>query len=1415
MDNKAFQPYVGPRPFTLQDQAIFFGREREASTLPSLIIAHREVLIYAQSGAGKTSLINTTVMPRLKAEGMEVFPVARVRAEIPRAVAPETIDNIYVFNALAGWSSQDPTTLASLTLAEFLRQETLLTDAYDHPLPRVLFFDQFEELFTFYPERMPDRRRFFEQVGEALHEDPQLHVVFAMREDYIAHLDSFAALLPEQLRTRYRLERLSKPSAIKAVIGPLSLPGSSRSYAPGVAEQLVEDLACIKIRSLEGELKTISGEYVEPVQLQVVCQNLWDSLGPQEQVITEEHLREAGDVRRVLTEFYEHRIAEVAKATRIRPRRLRRWFEQHLITEDGRRSTVDRGTTATGGLPNQAVDMLEDHHLIRAEWRAGGRWYEIVHDSFVEPILESNAPVWRRERLSRVARAIVALLVLTLAASAAVLAFGRHQDWLTTQRLAGNWVSMAVQALSDHNRPLALALAREAHAANPQPDMRLARVLAEAYAPGPRLPLAGHTAPVTDVALSPDGERALSASQDGWLILWDIENHQEIRRFRSPSSVIAVAFAGSDEVAVSVTDAQMTLWDVVHGEPLMALPDPSLEGSPATALEGSPATALEGAPITALEVSPDGRQALIGAEDGSLSLWDLKTGDELRRLEGYHARAISDIAFAAGGTQAVSASWEGSLVRWDLHTGEVLTEFALPPAHSDAVTRIALTADDRMITGGLDGALCIWDITWPEPIEECHTLDETGAYAVASLVVSPDGNTILAGLDSGELFVYTAGGLRQGTMSLEDHTFDRSAPIRDVEVLPGGNSAIVASGAGSLTIWDLGDERIRRFAPEHNDSVHGVAFSPDGRRALSGAGAVLTGEAQDTSMVLWDVATGEMIRRFDGHTDSVTNVVFSPDGRQALSASRDTTVIRWDLESGEVLSRLEGHADWAWDVAFSPDGQQALSVSRDATVLWWDLESGELLSRLEGHADWVNSVAFSPDGQQAVTGADDYRAIVWDLTTRQPAFQFDQHAAGVEDVGFSPDGNRIVAGSYDGSVYLWALDPDQDDSAPYRRLTRADRYPVRTVAFSPDGRMVAAGYTDGTIVLWDVERAEEADRVTIPLAGNIWSVAFSPDGSTVLFGDDQGNVSYWRLVVEPAHMAAAVAWARENRVPHQFSCDERTRYDLVACTPVPRQRLAAGQTVRGAVAPSLAEIWLFEGRAGQRVTISLREDNSGLDPILILVGPDGTELQYDDDGWGYPNAIIQDYRLPLDGTYTITALGFGSSSGAYALTLTDLELTTPTAAPTSTSPPQVVQQPITPGETVSGEILPGGRDLWSFEGAAGQRITITMREDDSGLDAVLILVGPDGAELRYDDDGWYGFNAIIQDYRLPLDGTYTITALGFGDSAGAYLLTLTDLELTTPTAAPTSTSPPQVVQQPITPGTGVGVVAWRSASVSR
>ena len=91
-----FQPYVGPRPFELKDKDIFFGREQEARDLLSLVIAHNVVLVYAESGAGKTSLLNARLIPMLKENGFEVFPVARVKGTPTEKIKNEDIQNIFV-----------------------------------------------------------------------------------------------------------------------------------------------------------------------------------------------------------------------------------------------------------------------------------------------------------------------------------------------------------------------------------------------------------------------------------------------------------------------------------------------------------------------------------------------------------------------------------------------------------------------------------------------------------------------------------------------------------------------------------------------------------------------------------------------------------------------------------------------------------------------------------------------------------------------------------------------------------------------------------------------------------------------------------------------------------------------------------------------------------------------------------------------------------------------------------------------------------------------------------------------------------------------------------------------------------------------------------------------------------------------
>jgi hypothetical protein len=83
MPDPTRNPYPGPRPFTSEKYHIFAGRDHEISELSSLIISHPAVLLYAQSGAGKTSLLHAGLAPTLNEKGVKLLPVARVGIPVP------------------------------------------------------------------------------------------------------------------------------------------------------------------------------------------------------------------------------------------------------------------------------------------------------------------------------------------------------------------------------------------------------------------------------------------------------------------------------------------------------------------------------------------------------------------------------------------------------------------------------------------------------------------------------------------------------------------------------------------------------------------------------------------------------------------------------------------------------------------------------------------------------------------------------------------------------------------------------------------------------------------------------------------------------------------------------------------------------------------------------------------------------------------------------------------------------------------------------------------------------------------------------------------------------------------------------------------------------------------------------------
>ncbi len=288
----------------------------------------------------------------------------------------------------------------------------------------------------------------------------------------------------------------------------------------------------------------------------------------------------------------------------------------------------------------------------------------------------------------------------------------------------------------------------------------------------------------------------------------------------------------------------------------------------------------------------------------------------------------------------------------------------------------------------------------------------------------------------------------------------------------------------------------------HTGFILALAFSPDGKRALSGS--------EDATVRLWEVATGREVRPLEGHSGDVLAVAFSPDGKRALSGGMDRTVRLWDLTSGRELRRLEGHTERVSSVAFSPDGKRALSGSWDQTMSLWDLETGKELFRLGGHGSYVSSVAFSPDGKRALSGSYDHTVRLWDLRTGKPLRVLEGSAKEVYSVAFAPDGRHALSGGNDGLVRLWDLETGRE----VRHFDGLGRAVIR-VAFSPDGGRVLAGGSQyegaGPILrVWETVNGRDLGHFG-GKTDTAWSLAFAPDGRHALSAGSDKTLRLWEL----------------------------------------------------------------------------------------------------------------------------------------------------------------------------------------------------------------------------------------------------------------------------------------------------------------
>ena len=683
-------PYVGPTAFTENDSTRFFGRTEETRELASLVIARRAVLLYAQSGSGKTSLLQASLIPELKRrKRVETFPIARVTGSDADLVS----GNLYVKNALA---KLFPDGSHGQTFSGAFGA-VLSADVKGRRQPHLVILDQFEEIFTFHPELTDQRKEFFKRLGECLETYPQLSLLLSMREDYLADLEVYACLLPDRIRTRMRLERLGVENSLEAIREPAAIAGMP--FAPGAAEELVDNLRRIRTGA-SGANGFALGLYVEPVQLQIVCRQLWSRLT--EDASRQQAQIDAGDIAKyanvddALIQFYRDSLAKAHQAG-VTERVLRRWFGERLITPAGTRGLVYRGERETEGLPNAAVDILRDCYIIRADLRGGNTWYELAHDRLVEPVREDNL-AWKAGYRNPVAEALergpdhlltgtglvdglrfekenpqeltpeerlflnksaeeekkakARRRTVVGIAAAVMLALSILAGWAVWEaRIAKQAAALAQarQLASESNSlfpaigdssPLAALLAIESMKRRPVMENYAALRQSTAFMTR-KVARLTHDGRVYSVAFSPDGKWVATGSEDKTARVMEAATGKEVARLAHVGPVNSVAFSPDGKwVATGSADKTARVMEAATGKEVARL--------------------THDGPVNSVAFSPDGRWVATGSDDKTARVMEAATGKELVRHRLAGRVRVMRVSFQGASTLMMATLEAGS-----------------------------------------------------------------------------------------------------------------------------------------------------------------------------------------------------------------------------------------------------------------------------------------------------------------------------------------------------------------------------------------------------------------------------------------------------------------------------------------------------------------------------------------------------------------------------------------------------------------------------------------------------------------------------------------------------------------------------------------------------------------------------------
>jgi len=612
-----------------------------------------------------------------------------------------------------------------------------------------------------------------------------------------------------------------------------------------------------------------------------------------------------------------------------------------------------------------------------------------------------------------------------------------------------------------------------------------------------------HTESMWALALTADGTRVMACCDDCTIKVWDLKTAKLLRRLHDPRTrdlgpyyahrpmTVAVTPDGTRVVSIS-DDYLVHVWELNSGKLLHSL----FHSRFARDEFEEPVKPKYRPSIMTLAITLDGTRVLSTSNDSMLNIWDLKSGKLIHSL--LQNEQVAVLALTPDGTHVVSGcdSDIGSfddddytVKLWNLNTGNLVHCLR---GHSDWATALAVTPDGgHAVSAARDLTIRVWDLKSGELI---HTF-QGHSDSVNSLAITPDATHLISASGDHTLKLWALKSAKFPSTS-QAH----SGSVTTLAMLPNGVHVISASDDKTLKLWEVESGRELQTFYGHTGSIVSVAITPDGAHAVSAS--------SDHTLKIWDLSAATLLHSLLGHKEEVTGVAVTPDGKHVISASHDNTLKVWELKTGTLVhSFAQSDYDLEGPLAITRDGNYVVCGRRSNSVEVFALHSPieqfppKLLHALPEHHSPINTFAITPDGAYVVSGS--WGMTICEVQSGKLLNKSQDEYESVCALAITPDGTYVLSGSYHGLVKVWNLGTGQ-----LFQSLEGHRSDVSALAIMPNGTFAVSASNDCTVKIWNIRHPKLLATFSADAA--LRSLV-APNTRTIIAGDVLGQVHFLRL----------------------------------------------------------------------------------------------------------------------------------------------------------------------------------------------------------------------------------------------------------------------------------------------------------------